>query len=162
MKDIFKEHSQAPCEACNEYPCTSDCPKDLIEHDINEIEGIKNIFSDYIPNEDILHTDVSTTIGNHLLLIADAILTAQQKWEQTTHMNRIEDLIGQYKYYRDFAQALYDADAFKTVEDVMVFVTHPATFDKLYNSWLELGFPTKEKVSFSIFKKKVDVHKNLQ
>ena len=147
---------------CNEFPCTSSCAQDLLDNEVEEIEPIKSLFADYIPNPDILNTEMSNQIGNHLFLIADAILDAQHKWEQKTYMNRINEMLNQYRFYSNFAQTLYDAGAFNTVEEVLEFIKDPTKFDRLYNLWLELGFPVKTNKMFPVFEKNVRDGKYLQ
>ena len=48
------------------------------------------------------------------------------------------------------------------VEDVLDYIKKPRRFDKLYNLWLELGFPKKKDKMFVIFAKKVADFKGLQ
>lgn len=161
MVDIFKDSNDTPCSVCEEYPCLSDCPAQIIENDVEDLEPIKSLFENFVPNEDILNTELSNQIGNHLLIIADAILEAQHKWEQKTYMNRVDEIINTYKFYSNFAESLYSAGMFETVEDLMEFIKNPKKFDQLYNLWLELGYPKKGNKMFYLFKEKVQTYKYL-
>lgn len=162
MVDIFKDNNNQECEVCESYPCMSDCPVELLENDPEQLEPLAAIFADYEPDPDIMNREMNMKIGNHLMLIADAILEAQHKWEQKTYMNRIDEIINSYRFYANFAQTLYDAGCFDNVEDVLDYIKKPRRFDKLYNLWLELGYPKKKDKMFVIFAKKVADFKDLQ
>jgi len=162
MADIFKDNNNQECEVCESYPCMTDCPVELLENDVEDLEPLASIFQEYNPDPELFNNETNMRIGNHLMLIADAILEAQHKWEQKTYMNRIDEIINSYRFYANFAQTLYDAGCFKEVEDVLEYVQNPRRFDKLYNLWLELGFPKKKDKMFGIFARKVSDFKNLQ
>ena len=162
MKDVFKEYHDPRCEVCLSHPCELDCPKDYLENDTEELNTIVGLFDDYDPDEDILGTKLSEVLGNHLFLIADAILSAQRKWEQKTYMNRIDDTLSTYRFYTNFTQALYDANAFDTIEDLMDYIKSPKHYDKLYNMWSELNHPQSKDSTFKIFEHRVRDFKDLQ
>ena len=162
MKDIFKEYHDPRCEVCFADPCELDCPKDYLANDTEQLNTIVGLFEDYVPDEDILGTRLSEVLGNHLFLIADAILSAQKKWEQKTYMNRIDDTLSTYRFYTNFTQALYDADAFDTIEDLMAYIKSPSHYDKLYNMWSELNHPQSKDSTFEIFTHRVKDFKDLQ
>lgn len=162
MADIFKERYAKDCEYCNSNPCLTDCPEFLIDNDTEEIKPISNLFKDYIIDNDILNNELTNQLGNHLMLIADAVLKAQKEWEQKSFMNRMSDVISNFQYYADFSESLKDAGAFDTVDDVIDYIKNPNTFDKLYNFWLELGYPSAGDEMFLLFKERVLEDKDLQ
>ena len=161
MKDIFAEYHNRECEICGEAVCLSDCPADLLENDSDSLNDIVGLFEDYVPNNDILGNPIADLIGNHLFLIADAILSAQKKWEQKTYMNRIDDTLSTYRYFTNFSDALFQAGAFDSAEDVIEYLKNPKHYDKLYNIWNELDHPASRDDAFKIFKLSVKEFKNL-
>ena len=162
MTDIFKDRYEENCETCEANPCLSDCPEFLLDNDIEEIKPISSLFKDYVIDNDILNNELSNQLGNHLILIADAILKAQKDWESKSFMNRMSEVISNFQYYADFSESLKDAGAFDTVDDVIDYIKTPNNFDKLYNFWLELGYPSQQDEMFLLFKERVLENKDLQ
>ena len=162
MADIFKDRYEENCETCEANPCLSDCPEFLLDNDIEEIKPISSLFKDYVIDNDILNNELSNQLGNHLILIADAILKAQKDWESKSFMNRMSEVIANFQYYADFSESLKDAGAFDTVDDVIHYIKTPNNFDKLYNFWLELGYPSQQDEMFLLFKERVLENKDLQ
>lgn len=161
MADIFKDRKNEPCPACKQFPCSMDCADSLLDNEPEDLDMIVSLFKNYTPDDSLLNNEVTNQIGNHLMIIADAILQAQHQWEQKTFMNRIDEIINSYKFYSNFSQSLYEAGAFETVEDVLQFIQNPKTFDKLYNLWLELGYPKSSDAMFVHFKERVLEFKDL-
>ena len=162
MADIFEQRYNEECIVCGGHPCLSDCPEFLLDNDIDDIKPIASLFENYIVDNDILNNELTNQIGNHFMIIADALLKAQKDWESKTYMNRLQEVIGNFHFYADFTETLNDAGAFDTVEEVIEYIKNPQMFDKLYNFWHELGNPSSQDEMFTLFRERVIDYKNLQ
>ena len=73
-------------------------------------------------------------------------------------MNRIDDTLSTYRFYTT-TQALYDANAFDTIEDLMDYIKSPKHYDKLYNMWSELNHPQSKDSTFKILNIELEILK---
>ncbi len=162
MADIFKDRYNEDCTVCDANPCLSDCPEYLIDNDIEDIKPIASLFEGYVIDNEILNNELTNQIGNHFMIIADALLKAQKEWESKTYMNRLSEVISNFHYYADFTETLNEAGAFDTVDEVIDYIKNPQMFDKLYNFWHELGNPSVKDDMFTLFRERVLDYKNLQ
>jgi len=154
------------CEACGSYPCATDCPSSLVDDDINS-SLMRSIFLNYVPNTEILNEDIAEAVGKHLLLIADAVLDAQKKWEYKTYMEKLDDVMNGYSSFINFTESLNKANAFDSVDEVIDFMKHPKKWNKLFNYWYEVYNPivksnmSQKDIMWEIFQEKVLEQKNL-
>ena len=170
MSDMFQKHNDNMdefCMSCGSSPCTTDCPKHLVD-DIPNSEIMRSIFFNYLPNVDLMNqSEIAESVGKHLLLISDAVLEAQRKWENKTFMNKLDEVMTDYPTYIEFTKSLHKAGAFDSIDDIIEFISFPKKWNKLFNYWYEVYYPiiTKHKsqkdTMWEIFKEKVLEHKNL-